>query len=700
MVGLSRIILVGCVVVGLFGCRTRQRVPDYLPREVIANQVGNAVVYQMNDPRHPEYRAAPSPAPVASVSAPPVSPVVVSPVVQAPVSPPAPATEGPRIDGSTPRRTLYGQPEGVVASEKGLREVTVSWRLPADEVYRYRLERALSPAGPFVALEEVSPRKLSFKDTGGREGSLQDNTAYYYRLIAILEREGPESIPSAVVKSVTAPPPVAPEQVQAVASSSRGVTVTWGGSPSEGVILYRVERALASTPLTYERVGTARTCTLTDGGTAASVLKDSTRYLYRVIAVNRVNSESAPSKTSEVMTLPPPSAVQKVEAASDEVRCVPLSWLPNPEPDIVRYDVYRARQQEGTYEKIGMASGRNTGAFLDGGANPGKLEDEAIYFYKIRAINAVTAEGAFSEVVRAYTRGVPVEVGTVAAVGNRPREIPVSWTMSSDRLVLGYELWRSDEGEDNWAQVVRLEGRATTNYLDRGEIKATTGLGFLKDGAVYQYKVIGFNNAGVRSSASTAASARTKYRPVAPSGLLATTNSPLSITLTWDPNPEKDISDYVVECSDVPAASFRRLVSVPAAGRAGRLSAKEMALESGVVRYSRIKAIDKDGLESDWSQVVAGRAKPVPDAPTAILREPVGNNVRLGWQAPAQPDVQRYNVWRKKFVGWEPIATTEQTSYLFEFTELSKPMSVALSAVDKDGLESEKSKTFEIKPGM
>lgn len=690
MVWLVRISLVGCLIFGLFGCRTRQRVPDYLPREVIANQVGNAVVYQMNDPRHPEYRAAPPPVvrPDPAVSTP-------AREIQS-----APVPEAPHIAGAAPRRTLYGQPEGVRASDQGLREVTISWTVPADEVYRYRIERSPGPEGPFATLEEVSPRKRSFKDTGTRSTPLRDSTAYYYRLIAILDREGTESIPSAVVKSVTAPPPMAPAKVQAVASSSRGVTVTWAATPSEGVTLYRVERALASTPAAFERVGTARTCTLPDGGTAASVLKDSTRYLYRVMAVNRVNSESDPSVVVEVVTLPPPSAVQKVAAVSDEVRCVPVSWLPNPEPDIVRYDVYRARQQDGPYGKIGMVSGRTTGTFLDGGGNPGNLEDEAIYFYRIRAVNAVTAEGAFSEPVRAYTRGVPVEVSTVVAAGNRPREIPVSWTMSPDRSVIGYELWRSDEGEENWTQIVRLNGRTATNYLDRGEIKPNKGLGFLKDGAIYLYKVIGFNNAGVRSSASAAASARTKYRPVTPSGLMATTNAPLSIMLTWEPNPEKDISDYVVECSDEPEDSFRKLVSVPATGRTGRLSAKETALASGVIRFSRIKVIDRDGLESDWTKAVAGRAKPVPDAPSAILREPVGNNVRVSWQAPGQPDVQRYNVWRKKFVGWEPIATTEQTSYLFEFTELSKPMSAAVSAVDKDGLESGKSETIEIKPGL
>lgn len=703
MMWLSQLLLVGCIALGLFGCRTRQRVPDYLPREVVANQVGSAVVYQVNDPRQDKVRSRPALVnrPADGVANTPAKPERTAvPVVPAPPdgSVVGSGSEPTVTDGVMSRKTLYGQPEGVLASDKGMREVTVSWKMPTDEVYRYRIERSDSPDDSFVKLEEIAPKKLSFKDVGTRNNPLKDGTAYYYRIIAILDRNGPESIPSAVVKSVTAPPPLAPAKVHAVASSSRGVTVTWAAVPSEGVALYRVERKLASTPSAFDRVGVTRSCTLSDGGTAASDLKDSTQYQYRVIAVNRVNAESVPSVAAEVMTLPPPSAVQKVAVVSDEVRCVPISWAPNPELDIVRYDVYRARQSAGPFDKIGSAAGRTAKAYLDGGANPGNLEDEAIYFYKMRAVNAVTSEGAFSEAVRAFTRGVPVEVGMVTAVSNRPREIPVSWTMSSDRSVIGYELWRADEGDDNWTQVARLSSRTATNFLDRGETKSTTELGFLKDGAVYQYKVIGFNNADVRSSASVAASARTKHRPVAPSGLMATTNAPLSISLTWAPNPEKDISEYLVECSDRPDESFRKLVAVVAAGWPGGLSAKEMALASGMTRYSRIKAIDQDGLESDWSKVVMGRAKPIPDAPSAIRQEAVGANVRLSWQAPAQPDVQRYIVWRKKFFGWEPVATTEQTNYLFEFTELSKSMTVAVSAIDKDGLESVKSERIEIEP--
>jgi fibronectin type 3 domain-containing protein len=688
---------VGLILVSA-GCRTRERIPDYLPREVVANQVGNAVVYETNDPRHNTVVNAPVQAPSPEVHAPVVPvPVAAAPVVVAPVA----TTGGPvaEADGVPKRRTLYGQPEGVAVSDGGLREATLTWTAPADEVYRYRIERSESPTGPFAPIDEVAPRKIQYRDRGSESLSLKDKTAYYYQIVAILDKDGPESIASKVVKTITAPPPAAPGGVTATAPSSRAVKITWASSPSPAVSLYRVERAPAGSD-NFERVGSVPVPLFVDGGTAASSLRDSTPYRYRVITINRVNAESVPSIPVEVTTLPPPARVQKLTVVTDEVRCVPLSWAPSPESDVVRYEIFRSRLVTGSFEKIGSVPGRLSVTFLDGGANPGNLEDEADYYYKIRAINAVTAESADSETVKATTRGVPTEVGTITLTGNRPREIPIAWPVNADKAVMGYEIWRADENSEEWVQVGRVVGRETAVYLDRGEIKPKPGLGSLKDGTVYQYKVIAFNTAGVRSSASQASSARTKYRPVTPAGLVATTNMPLSIRMTWKSNPEKDISDYVVECADEPdSGSFKKLVSVSPL-KEGELSARETALESGVNRYYRIKAIDKDGLESDWCVPESGRSKPIPGMPLSVAAESVGTNVRATWQAPAQPDIRRYKVWRKKFIGWDLISTTDQTNYLFEYTELSKPMKIAISSVDQDELESEKTEIVEIKPGL
>jgi len=584
----------------------------------------------------------------------------------------------------------YGKPLGLSVTENGLRSAVLTWTAPAERVYRYRLERAESPEGPFVWVADLPPDLLTYTDGLSPESRLRDSTTYYYRMSSILDKFGLASEPTPPVKTVTAPPPKPPSEVKAEATGSRAVTVSWSLPPSDGVTTYLIERTESARPQDFAKVGESHETKFVDGGTPASTLKDSSKYLYRVKSLNRVGAESVPSVSVEVTTLPPPAPPRNVAATSGEVRCVPLSWAESPEADVVRYDIYQARSAEGPFEKIGTAAGRATTSFIDGGSNPGNLEDEGVYFYRVRAINAVTAESADSETVRAITRSVPPEVRKVAAVSARPREIPLTWEVSPDASVVGYEVWRSVAGADDWTQIARLNGRDVASYLDRGGEKDGTKLGRLADGTEYEYKVIAFNTANVRSSASATVRAKTKVIPVPPAGIEVTTNVAESVRLTWKPNPEPDVNGYLVEVSKRPDDGFRKLTVVRIGGGAALL-ADDPDLAPNTIRYYRIQALDREGLVSQWSEVVRGRSKPVPDAPTGLALVPDGNTLRLVWQPPPQEDVTQYKVWVKRMFGWDLIATTLTPEYRLEPADLAKPPTLAVTAVDKDRLESEKS---------
>jgi fibronectin type 3 domain-containing protein len=598
----------------------------------------------------------------------------------------------------TPTKLLArGKPEGVSVTANGLRSAMLSWSEPAGRVYRYRIERSESSEGPYAWVADVLPDKLTFTDGVAVADRLKDNATYYYRMSTIFDKFGLMSEPTAPVKTTTAPPPVPPATVKTVASSSRAVTVSWPVSASEGVTTYRVERAVASQPATFEKLGEVRDTTFVDGGTPESTLKDSSKYLYRVVAINRVDAESVPSAPTEVLTLPPPAAPLKPVVVSNEVRCVPLSWEASPETDVIRYDIYQARAAEGPFQKIGEVQGRTNTRYTDGGGNPGNLEDEGTYFYRVRAANNVTSESADSETVKAITRPVPPEVQQVAAVEARPREVPLSWAASSDTSVMGYEVWRSMADADDWVQIVRLNSRDVTSYLDRDGEKDGTKLGLLKDGTEYQYKVISYNTANVRSSASAVVRVKTKVIPVPPAGLTATTNVAGIVKLTWLPNPEKDVNGYRVETSKKADDGFRKLtVMHVSAGSA--LTAEEPELDPSAIRYYRLKALDKEGLESDWSPVVEGRAKPLPNAPTDLKAQPDGNTIRITWLPPSQRDVTQYKVWSKKFIGWDLVTTTDQPEYRVGLTELAKAMTLAVTAIDQDKQESVKSEPVKVDP--
>ncbi len=610
------------------------------------------------------------------------------------------AADGVRLPMKTGQIVAHGKPEAVSVTSGGLRSATVSWSkpsLPAMPVYRYRIERSESAGGPYAWVADLPGDILTFTDGQDARTWLKDSAAYYYRLSAILDQEGLVSEPTAPVKAVTAPPPLPPVSCRAEATGSRAVTVTWAASSSEGLKHYRVQRAFETAPETFEEIGIAPGVEFVDGGTAASTLKDSTRYRYRVLAVNRVDAVSAPSPAATVQTLPPPAPPAKLVAVPNGVRCVPLSWEASPEQDVVRYDVYQARAPEGPFKKIGEVQGRAVTAFTDGGGNPGDLEDEGSYFYRVRAVNSVTAESADSLTVRATTRAVPPVVQRVSARSARPREVPVVWAASPDDAVAGYEVWRATADSDEWAQVARLGSRAETNHLDRGGQKDAARLGLLADGTVYHYRVIAFNTANVRSSASMPVRATTKVIPATPSGLKASGQRARGIRLTWAPNSEKDIGGYLVEASKKPDGGFRKLVYVPVfAGM--MLEAEDTGLEPGAARFYRVRATDKDGLESLWSEVAQGAAKPLPDAPSGVSVQREDPEVRIVWTPPRQDDVAEYRIWAKKLLGWDLLATVKHPECAWIVTDSAKAVTVAVTSVDNDQLESVKSDAVKVEP--
>ncbi len=576
-------------------------------------------------------------------------------------------------------------------SDLGLREVVLTWAAPQERGVDYRIERAPALKGPFTALAQVAADKRSYRDTGAKGQPLQDSTAYFYRIVALSDRV--ESAPSPVKESLTAPPPDPPSAVLAEPSGPRKVQVTWAASPSEGVVKYAVERAPALAADRFVKLAEVRGILFEEGGTEKTDLRDSTKYLYRITAINRVGSASAPARPVAVTTRPPPAVVRGLTARSAEVRCVPLAWTPSPEAEVVRYALFRRDGPDRAFEKIALVEGRAKTSFLDGGGDPGQLGDERKYEYRIRAINSVAAESADSEIAPAMTRGAPPVVTGVQAESGRPREVPVTWAVSPDEKVSGYEILRQAPGENTFVNLARVAGRETLSFLDRGG--ARKGLGQLRDLTEYRYRVIAFNTAHVCSTPSVSAPATTKPAPAVPRDLVASAGMPKAVRLTWRANPEGDIACYVVEAAATAGSRFRPLVRVEATADA-QPAATEQDLGDGVARVYRVKAIDRDALESGWSDIVAGASKPLPNAPTELNAAWAADGVTLTWAAPPQTDIKAYKVWRKKIVGAEELATVTENRCRLAAAQAGKGLTVLVSAVDADSFESPRSAPLDL----
>jgi fibronectin type 3 domain-containing protein len=272
----------------------------------------------------------------------------------------------------------------------------------------------------------------------------------------------------------------------------------------------------------------------------------------------------------------------------------------------------------------------------------------------------------------------------------------VTWTVSPDEKVVGYDVLRAGPDSDSFTVVATVNGRETAGYVDKGGAKPNA-LGRLADGTEYRYQVVAFNTARAGSKPSEIAKAKSKFAPMAPIEPEATTNLPKSAVITWSPNAEMDISQYVVESAAAGTTKFREITRVPVS-QDERITATETKLPDGVGRVYRVKAIDKDTLESPWSDTVEGATKPLPPPPADAKAELNDQGALLTWTPSPVPDIKQYKIWKKGFIGADLLTATESSEYQLSSMDVGKKLVVVVSAVDLDGLESERTAPVEIRP--
>lgn len=578
-------------------------------------------------------------------------------------------------------------PAGVTASDMGLRSVTISWKSPADSAYQVRIERSLSPKGPFTKVGETSASRGTYTDRIG----LEDSTPYYYRLVAV-DRSGVASDPSVVVESMTAPPPSPPEKIEAKATASREITLTWTAPRSPGVASYRIERASASAPSNWTTRGETSATSFIDGGKPGTDLLDSSWYLYRITTINQIGVAGEPSAPIKVKTLPPPAPVKAFTAVTNQVRCVPLSWSASPELDVIGYEIERRDAADAAFTPIAKISSRTTTNYLDGKRDPGILGDAHRYEYRIRAFNRVGSFSDWTPPLAVTTRPPPPAPESVAGRSGLPRMVEVFWSPSPDEKVVAYEIQRAEADADAFVMAGRVEGRDQAFFTDRAGGRASEPAGRLKDSTTYRYRVRAINTAGAMSEWSEEAVAETKPAPTAPSGLKTTDDRPKVVELSWNANPEEDITHYVLEARAADSGRWREI------GRAREPSFRHSGLDDGESFFYRIKAVDKDTLESAWCDEVPGRSRPRPPPPTNVTADCTEKGAHIEWSAP-EIAIREYRVYRKGFLfSAEKIATVETSVADIEPATMGKGINVFVTAVDEEGLESAPSAIIELRP--
>lgn len=560
---------------------------------------------------------------------------------------------------AVPLQPVYG-----VMAAGSTNAIRLSWNHPEPgRVIGYMVLRSPSEQGPFNTVATVTEPVYS-------DEQLRLNEAYYYRVVAV-GHGGSASEPTKPVRGATSIAPAVPIFMN-VEPILGGAVLSWRQRPYSG----GDERMAPAGVRIYRRLATEKEFVpIATSGDSPALFRDQglasgVTYLYLITALNQAGAESERSVQLSITT---PAATAGLTAVSGKVRRIPLSWQVHPFAGVTGYRIQRATAKEGPYQELAAINDRMQTTFTDT-----NLTDKTSYWYRIVAFSKEQGTGSPSPEVMATTRDLPPTPVKLTAGQGEPRRVTLSWesTAVADDELTGFHLYRGDASQDKLVKLADVPADKRSYRDDAGP---------LKDATAYAYVIAAVNAGGAVSPLSNRVTAVTKPVPAAPQGVQASSGEARRITVRWGKNPEPDIAEYHLFRRQG-TESFRLLKQTT------DTQLVDSGLKDGATYQYQVQAVDRDRLVGALSGVAEGSTKPLP-APVAGVQLKDRAARLIGWQAAAQPDIKRYHIYKKSFLGSQKLATVETNEW--KVAETGK-LELYLTAEDADGLESEPSSLLAI----
>ena len=307
-----------------------------------------------------------------------------------------------------------------------------------------------------------------------------------------------------------------------------------------------------------------------------------------------------------------------------------LTW--NAVEGATSYRIYRSTSRGSGYSLLGTVTATS---YTNTGAKAGTT-----YYYRVKACNDAGLS-PYSNVVSGKAKSVtPKPSAPVVKIGNSSTSGKPMLTWNAVSGATSYKVYRATSQKGTYS----LLGTVTaTSYTNTGA----------KAGTTYYYKVKAVNSAG-ESAYSNIVSGKAKAAPAAPS-VTAGNSSTGKPRLTW-----KAVSgavSYRIYRSESRGTGYSLL------GTTSSTSYVNTGAAAGKTYYYRVKAVNRDGMASGYSNIVSGKAT----LPAPVLN--IGLSVSSGkpmlaWDA--VPGATSYRIYRStsRGTGYSLLATTTSTSYV------------------------------------
>ncbi len=574
------------------------------------------------------------------------------------------------------------EPMDVKARAGGSSRVCLTWKSPSGQKDAgYKIFRSISDKGPFAKIAQVTTAEYT-------DEYLETKTMYYYK-IRSYDSRGRQSGFSSIVSAETAPTPNPPIILKTL-SHIKGIEVIWAPSPAKcddpnelkGYKLYRakVEQGPYKQIATIlgRDIGLGAQSTTLDKLLKVSYidknLADGEDYYYKVTAYDVKDLESDLSAPIKGLTIP---VVRNLSARGDMIREIELSWDHISSSFIKGYYVYRSTEENNGFIKIKEIdrSSSDKSPMIKYTDDQG-LADKVTYYYRVTALEDKDKETSPSMSVFATTKGKPPIAEALQAASGQVKQVKLIWKENAQEEVKGYKIYRSQESYGKYVVIDKISGKNKNNFVDEKLI----------DNGTYCYRITTYNKVDVESEMSDAICATTKPRPAKPSGFSGESLQVKKTPLRWSANAEKDIVYYHIYRSDDGGKKFEHI-----AKSKGNTEYTDEKLKDGGVYQYKIQAEDSDDLLSDFSDIVTVKTKQKPKKPEGVIAKTADGKVTLSWTANSEKDIEQYVVYEKGIFTNTQVSTATSTAVIMSGLEKGKKKDYLITAVDKDGLESEPS---------
>lgn len=391
-------------------------------------------------------------------------------------------------------------------------------------------------------------------------------------------------------------------------------------------------------------------------------------------------NEPKKPKIDETLEVVDSSSIRSIA----DVNAIAFEWRKVDDPRVVGYHFYRANlQKDGSkLVQIDTVENRYTTHYVDE-----DLQPNTKYVYKISAATAGEVESRTTNDYIVSTLPIIEGVTFIQAISNLPRQIKIIWRPHPNERIESYRVERSSPETNEWRKLTTIEGRLQAEYIDMD----------LKDNVVYQYRVTALTYDDLESTPSEIVQAQTKPLPDGATNINATRDLPRKIAITWNEGKSSDIIKYNIYRSSSATSGFSKIHTV----NSNIFNYDDFINEDGKVYFYKVRAIDKDALESsEHINSVMGSTLSKVAKPIMTLAQIQGQKAILNWQ-PADSRTVSYNVYKtikESFFKEKTIKFENIKDLRFEDKDIARGIaySYAIQAVDENGIVSEITKEAEL----